>query len=268
MPLNGAPRRYFYNGERVLEELSDSGTMQARYTTENDSYYGQWLHLYRPTGSLSRFPMYDNIGSTRGLLDASGTATDWYELDTFGRQVSSSGTTPTPYRFGAAWGYITDPSAFLQLGQRFYWPEVGRFVSQDPDGEDANWYAYVDNNALSDVDPEGLKKTSSKAAPKESPECKKCDDDYLNGWKDCEDKCPSVGGIIGGGLLGALPGNLGRILGGANAGNQIQKMLEVGKCLKDNQEKYEKCCKDHHCKVHTIPELVPGSGGARKGKKK
>ena len=155
MPLNGAPRRYFYNGERVLEELSDSGTMQARYTTENDSYYGQWLHLYRPTGSLSRFPMYDNIGSTRGLLDASGTATDWYELDTFGRQVSSSGTTPNPYRFGAAWGYITDPSGMLQLGQRFYWPEVGRFIQQDPIGDGTNWYAYAENNPLVWVDPEG-----------------------------------------------------------------------------------------------------------------
>ena len=40
--------------------------------------------------------MYDNIGSVRGLVDASGTVTDCYELDTFGRQVSSSGTTPEP----------------------------------------------------------------------------------------------------------------------------------------------------------------------------
>ena len=158
MPLNGAPRRYFYNGERVLEELSDSGTMQARYTTENDSYYGQWLHLYRPTGSLSRFPMYDNIGSTRGLLDASGTATDWYELDTFGRQMFASGPTPNPYRFGGAWGYITDTpgSGLLQLGARLYWPEVGRFVQQGPAGEGANRYAYADGNPLTGRDPEGL----------------------------------------------------------------------------------------------------------------
>ena len=154
--LNGTYYRYLYNGQRVLEELNDSGTMQARYTTENDSYYGQWLHLYRPSGSLSRFPMYDNIGSARGLLDGSGTATDWYELDTFGRQVSSSGTTPNPYRFGAAWGYITDPSAFLQLGQRFYWPEVGRFVSQDPIGHGRDWYVYADNNPVTGTDPSGL----------------------------------------------------------------------------------------------------------------
>jgi len=155
--LNGTYYRYLYNGERVLEELNDSGTMQARYTTEDDSYYGQWVHLYRPSGSLSRFPMYDNIGSARGLLDASGTATDWYELDTFGRQVSSSGTTPNPYRFGGAWGYITDTpgSGLLQLGARFYWPEVGRFVSQDPDKNSRDWYAYVRDNPGRAVDPTG-----------------------------------------------------------------------------------------------------------------
>ena len=153
--LNGTTYRYLYAGERVLEELNDSGTMQARYTTEDDSYYGMWLHLYRPSGTLSRFPMYDNIGSTRGLLDASGTATDWYELDTFGRQVSSSGTTPNPYRYGGAWGYITDPSGMLQLGQRHYWPEIGRFVSQDPIGDGDNWYGYANGNPVTGTDPEG-----------------------------------------------------------------------------------------------------------------
>jgi RHS repeat-associated protein len=153
--LAGTTYRYLYNGERVLEELNDSGTMQARYTTEDGSYYGQWLHLYRPSGSLSRFPMYDNIGSARGLLDASGTATDWYELDTFGRQVSSSGTTPNPYRYGGAWGYISDPSGLQQLGHRFYWPELGRFVSQDPIGDGDNWYEYAASNPVMGTDPDG-----------------------------------------------------------------------------------------------------------------
>jgi RHS repeat-associated protein len=159
--LGGTYYRYLYNGERVLEELNDSGTMQARYTTESGSYYNTWLHLYRTSGTLSRFPMYDNIGSARGLLDATGAATDWYELDTFGRQVSSSGNTPNPYRFGGAWGYITDPSGFLQLGARCYWPEVGRFVGRDlfdgaPSQPDTfGRYLYEANNPVVSVDPTG-----------------------------------------------------------------------------------------------------------------
>jgi len=54
-----------------------------------------------------------------------------------------------------AWGYITDPSGMLQLGARFYWPEVGRFVSQDPIGTGSNWYAYVEDNPVRLVDPAG-----------------------------------------------------------------------------------------------------------------
>jgi RHS repeat-associated protein len=82
--------------------------------------------------------------------------TDTYEMDTFGKPVSTTGSTPNPYRFGAAWGYITDPSGFLQLGARYYWPEIGRFITQDPTGDGMNWYAYAGDNPLAGVDPTGL----------------------------------------------------------------------------------------------------------------
>jgi RHS repeat-associated protein len=81
-------------------------------------------------------------------------------MDTFGRELGSTGSTPNPYRYGAAWGYITDPSGFLQLGARYYWPEVGRFVSQDPVRDDGSLYAYVTNNPVVKIDPDGLKTRS------------------------------------------------------------------------------------------------------------
>jgi RHS repeat-associated protein len=128
--------------------------VNATYTTEDDSYYGTLVHLKRATGE-SRFPLYDEIGSARGLVDASATVTDTYDMDTFGKPIASTGSTPNPYRFGAAWGYITDPSGFLQLGARYYWPEVGRFVQQDAIGEGVNWYAYARNNPIAQIDPSG-----------------------------------------------------------------------------------------------------------------
>ncbi len=42
------------------------------------------------------------------------------------------------------------------LGARYYWPELGPFISQDPIGDGVNWYAYVRNNPVVRVDPEGL----------------------------------------------------------------------------------------------------------------
>jgi len=153
--LGGTYWRYVYNGDRVLEETNDSGTVLARYTTMDPGFCCPLLHMWRSNGA-SRFPLYDMTGSARELVDASGAVTDTYTLDAFGRQISSTGSTTNPYKYDAAWGYITDPSSFQQLGARFYWPEVGRFVQQDPIGSGMNWYAYVGGNPVVRKDPHGL----------------------------------------------------------------------------------------------------------------
>ena len=156
LSVNYVVTRYVYDGDRVLEETNDAGTVQARYTTAAGSYYAPLLHIWRVTDSLSRFPMYDLTGSVRGLLDAAGGVTDTYTLEAFGKQRASAGTTPNPYRCGGAWGYINGVSGLQQLGARFYWPELGRFIQQDPIGNGMNWYAYVGGNPVVWVDPEGL----------------------------------------------------------------------------------------------------------------
>ena len=60
------------------------------------------------------------------------------------------------YRYGGAWGYITDtPGAgLIQLGARFYWPAIGRFLQQDPEGDGDNWYAYAEGNPVTEIDAE------------------------------------------------------------------------------------------------------------------
>ena len=49
-----------------------------------------------------------------------------------------------------------ESSGLQQLGARFYWPELGRFIQQDPIGDGVNWYAYVGSNPVVWVDPSGL----------------------------------------------------------------------------------------------------------------
>ena len=50
----------------------------------------------------------------------------------------------------------TSPSGLLQLGARFYSPQIGRFIQQDPTGSGINWYTYAGNNPVVFIDPDGL----------------------------------------------------------------------------------------------------------------
>jgi RHS repeat-associated protein len=110
--------------------------------------------MWFPTNK-SRFPMYDAMGSLRRMVDGSGTVTDKNSLDAFGRYLSGSMPSSIKYQYGAEWGYITDPSGMLQLGARFYWPEMGRFVQRDPGREYRNDYSYGGNAPLARIDPNG-----------------------------------------------------------------------------------------------------------------
>jgi len=93
------------------------------------------------------------------VVDETGAVKHQRMLGAFGVPVSvgTGGDQPVNYeRYGGVWGYRTDPLGLLQLGARFYWPEVGRFVQQDPIGDGDNWYAYAENNPLVWIDPEGF----------------------------------------------------------------------------------------------------------------
>jgi len=156
--LNGSVRRYFYNGARVLEITDDTNTTLLRSATEDDSYYAPLLQFQCAYHSGVRwYPLLDGPGNARRLVCLSGgtiTPCDSHSQDAFGRMWGNPAQ--QPYRWGAAWGYLRDPSELVQLGARWYWPELGRFIQQDLARDGVNWYAYVDDNPLTGIDPEGL----------------------------------------------------------------------------------------------------------------
>ena len=56
--------------------------------------------------------------------------------------VSRTGTTATPFGFGARSEYQTDfDSGLMLLGHRYYDPSIGRFITKDPAKDGRNWYA-------------------------------------------------------------------------------------------------------------------------------
>ncbi|MDH7482381.1 MAG: RHS repeat-associated core domain-containing protein [Armatimonadota bacterium] len=107
-----------------------------------------------------RYYHFDALGSTRLLTDSNGNITDEYTSDAWGRLMEHTGSTAQPYQFVGQLGYYTHVQdanlPLLQLGVRFYDPEVGRFTQVDPvDRSPRSFYAYADDSPTFQTDPSG-----------------------------------------------------------------------------------------------------------------
>jgi RHS repeat-associated protein len=104
-------------------------------------------------------------GDVVALLDSTGTEVVTYQYDTWGNQVSITGTKAStvgeknPYRYR---GYRYDSETKLYyLNARYYNPEWGRFLNADTfrgltgDLLSHNAFAYAKNNPVMYVDPTG-----------------------------------------------------------------------------------------------------------------
>jgi len=100
---------------------------------------------------------YDHLGSVTGLSDETGLLTTQYSYTAFGLTRTSSGPTQgNLYRYSSK---AYDGAAGLYYyGARYYDPQVGRWLTQDPLGivDGPNRYLFVSNDPVNYVDPWGL----------------------------------------------------------------------------------------------------------------
>jgi RHS repeat-associated protein len=138
----------------------------------------------------------DHLGSTAGVTDASGNLVETGSYDSFGNSAGSGLT-----RYGYT-GRERDPdTGIMYYRARWYDPQLGRFVSEDPigfRGRDVNLYGYVKNSPLSYRDPSGLQR---------------CD--------------PILGALVGAGAGGTI-GIIGGALFGPTVGATIGALVGGG----------------------------------------
>jgi RHS repeat-associated protein len=112
----------------------------------------------------AQFYTPDQLGSTTSLTDAAGNLGQQYQYGPFG-EAAQSPTPGNPFQFAGRERDQSDPRSldFKQTGlyfnrNRYYAPQWGRFISEDPIGfaGGINQYAYVENDPLGWVDPFGL----------------------------------------------------------------------------------------------------------------
>ena len=108
----------------------------------------------------------DQIGTTRRICD-SNNVLHRSNPTAFGEYYGSNvqGFDHPRYGYAGAWGYEQPRSGdplemlgWLHIGERYYAPELGRFVQRDPIGirGGSNVYLYCKANPANSVDPTGL----------------------------------------------------------------------------------------------------------------
>ena len=145
-------RFYYDTGAPLYSYLFESDndkTMTVAYTVDP---YADLISQRR--NSATYYHLYDQLGSTRKLLDSNQAVTDSYSYYGFGDVRTSSGSTSNPFKFVGQLGYYSDAATSLQyLRARYYAPAYGRFASPDPLGGAP--YVYVGNRPAGASDPSG-----------------------------------------------------------------------------------------------------------------
>jgi len=144
---------YVYDGDNIIEELTGStGTLGERYT------YGPGIDEPLVGQRQPKIFYYeaDGLGSVTSLTDPTGAVAATYTYDSFGFMTNSTGSATNWFRYTVR--QFDSDTGLYYYRARYYDPQSGRFLSEDPIGISGgiNFYMYVSNNPANLIDPSGL----------------------------------------------------------------------------------------------------------------
>ena len=154
----GAPTYNIYDGWTLIGEYASGAT------TPSTAYLSGAGGLVKNL-TTNGYYYQDASGSTSHLASGSGTLLEWYRYDLQGtpafydalnNQLSTSSYGVRHLFTGQQW---YSELGLYDLRNRFYSPDIGRFLESDPigfAGDPTNLYRYCGNNAVTFVDPSGL----------------------------------------------------------------------------------------------------------------
>jgi RHS repeat-associated protein len=144
---NGQTTSFLYDGADVVKDTASDAT------TNYLNGLGIDDKLRQTSAGVPLYFTTDHLGSTTALTGANGAIVERQQYEAFGRNAGSGLT-----RYGYTGRERDEATGLLHYRARWYDPQVGRFVSEDPLGfaGGINFYSYVSNDPINGTDPTGL----------------------------------------------------------------------------------------------------------------
>jgi RHS repeat-associated protein len=137
----------------VVAEYGGSGNLLARYS------HGQGL-VNRTDASQGTFYFnFDGSSNTSEITSSTGGILNRYSYLPYGEKISSTISLANPFTFVGQFGVMDGGEPLYFMRNRWYAPDLGRFVQNDPlkiAGGDVNLYRYVGNSPVNFIDSSGL----------------------------------------------------------------------------------------------------------------
>ena len=146
---------YFLEGEH-LESVEDASGIKERYLRGSSIDELVAGYLKDTDGKTKPFLFHhDNVNSVSQVSGHNGGVIQSLTYGAFGNALATTGNSPSRLKYT---GREDDGTGLYYYRARYYDPQIGRFISEDPMGFEAgiNFYAYVGNNPVNGNDPTGL----------------------------------------------------------------------------------------------------------------
>jgi RHS repeat-associated protein len=154
--VGGVTSYSVWDGWDLIEEYQSGGTVTAKYVFGTGGLIKELVN--------NRYYYQDGSGSTSHIANGSGVLQEWYRYDLQGTpffyngsdtQISASAYSVRHLFTGQQW---YSEIGLYDLRNRFYSPDIGRFLQPDPIGFRGgnNMYRYCGNNPVTRWDPFGL----------------------------------------------------------------------------------------------------------------